>query len=49
MFVEDSKGRVEIQASNARFPVDAALLRLEPDCNDPIMADVRSTYGDNIH
>lgn len=41
----DSRGRVEVVASNGRFPVDVERLEPAPDCPDPIMADQISTYG----
>lgn len=38
-------GKIDIQASNARFTVNGVCLNPEPDCNDPITADQREIYA----
>ena len=38
-------GKVDIQASNARFTVNGVCLNPEPDCTDPITADQREIYA----
>jgi hypothetical protein len=38
-------GKVDIQASNARFTVIGVCLNPEPDCSDPITADQREIYA----